>query len=138
MASMKSFTKQPFSERPTEVDAIHAWTPPMESAGDHSQAHGKAITEWENHMQANSVSDDHEMMGSHTNDRVMLHNAHPHTQHSVGYHVESPRHEHGQNHGFESMHIVHHKRDKNPEHHPPLGLYDPGAVDHKKFSQSVF
>lgn len=135
---MKSFTSQPFSEHPTESDHIHDWTPPMESAGDHSNKKQNAITEWTEHMTANPPADDAGMMGSHTTDRTILGNAHPHAQHSVGYHVESPRHEHGHNHGFESMHIVHHKRDKNSEHHPPKGLYNPGIVDHEKFTQSVF
>jgi hypothetical protein len=135
---MKSFTKQPFTQKPTEADGIHDCTPPMESMGNHSASKHAAINEWMNHMQSNHSADDEGMMGSFVNNKVTLHNAHPHTEHSVGYHVTSPRHEHGLNHGIQSMHIVHHKRDKNPEHHPPKGLYDQGAVDHGNFTQSVF
>jgi hypothetical protein len=68
----------------------------------------------------NALSDDG-MTGQHTNDRVMLRNAHPHQAHSVGY-----DNEHGSqtNHGIQGFSVIHPKRDKAPEHHPPKGLMD--------------
>lgn len=132
---MKSATHQPFSQTPTGVpEAVHSSS--LRQGDGHAFArdiHEDAAGRGKDH-----VADDDGMMGSHTNDKVMLGNAHPHTQHSVGYHVESPRHQPYENHGIEATHVVHHKRDKNAEHHPPKGLYDPGVVDHEKFTQSVF
>ena len=44
-------------------------------------------------------------------------NAHPHQEHSVGYSGENIYSY--DNHGFMAQHVVHPKRDKNMEHHPP-------------------
>jgi hypothetical protein len=63
---------------------------------------------------------DEDMLGHHTNDHVTLHNAHPHTEHSVGYDGDVSY----TNHGFDAIHMRHGARDKNPEHHPEKGLYD--------------
>jgi hypothetical protein len=63
---------------------------------------------------------DENMLGAHTNDHVVLHNAHPHMEHSVGYDGDTSY----TNHGFEASHVSHGARDKGPEHHPPSGLYD--------------
>lgn len=75
----------------------------------------------------NTLSDEG-MTGSHRADRVTLRNAHPHQSHSVGYH-DSPMGQEHTNHGIEAVHIMHGKRDKGAEHHPPKGLYDPDAVN---------
>jgi hypothetical protein len=71
----------------------------------------------------NALSDDG-MTGQHTNDKVMLQNAHPHQAHSVGYDNE---HDSQMNHGIAGFTVSHPKRDKAPEHHPPKGLRDPGV-----------
>jgi hypothetical protein len=71
---------------------------------------------------------DEGMVGSHMADEVMLHNAHPHQAHSVGYTDDSGASY--ENHGFDAVHIRHGRRDKGAEHHPPQGLWDPHAVDH--------
>jgi hypothetical protein len=63
---------------------------------------------------------DEGMLGAHTSDHVVLRNSHPHQEHSVGYDGDVAY----KNHGFESIHVRHGSRDKNPEHHPPSGLYD--------------
>jgi hypothetical protein len=43
-------------------------------------------------------------------------NGHPHQEHSAGYDASSGYTY--DNHGFESVHIVHGSRDKGGEHHP--------------------
>jgi hypothetical protein len=85
----------------------------------------------------NQVLDDKDMVGSHRNDKVTLHNAHPHTSHSVGYH-DSPMGSSYENHGIEAVHIMHGRRDKPAEHHPPKGLWEPDALDHRQGMQTVF
>jgi hypothetical protein len=76
------------------------------------------------------------MVGAHSNDRVMLHNAHPHQEHSVGYTAEDGVGTSYETHGFAGVHITHGKRDKGPEHHPPKGLMEHGAQQSSK--QQVF
>ena len=83
-------------------------------------------------------TDDHGHVGAHKNDHVQKLNAHPHTAHSVGYHVHSPLHTHSMNHEFEGVHVGHPPRDKAPEHHPPKGLMEHGAVNHGKDAQTIF
>ena len=80
---------------------------------------------------------DEGMVGHHQADEVMLANAHPHQAHSVGY-EDSERAASYTNHGIAAFHIKHGRRNKAPEHHPPLGLYEPDAVDHTKKMQTVF
>jgi hypothetical protein len=80
---------------------------------------------------------DENMTGQHRADKVILHNAHPHQEHSIGYHDAAAGAKY-ENHGFESVHINHGRRDKGPEHHPPLGLYEPDALDSLKGKQTVF
>jgi hypothetical protein len=80
---------------------------------------------------------DEGMVGSHTADRVMLQNAHPHQSHSTGY-EDSTMGTTYENHGFESVHIKHGRRDKGAEHHPPKGLWEPTAVDHSTSTKGVF
>ena len=67
---------------------------------------------------------DEGMIGSHTNDKVMLTNSHPHQAHSVGY-DDSSMGTNYTNHGIDAVHIKHGRRDKGAEHHPPLGLWSP-------------
>lgn len=57
---------------------------------------------------------DEGMIGAHGNDRLPLHNAHPHMEHSVGYDGDSNY----TNHGISAIHVRHGKRDKGPEHLP--------------------
>lgn len=58
---------------------------------------------------------DEGMLGAHSHDRLTMHNAHPHMEHSVGYDGDSNY----TNHGIDAIHIRHGKRDKGSEHHPP-------------------
>jgi hypothetical protein len=67
---------------------------------------------------------DEGMIGSHSNDKVMLTNSHPHQAHSVGY-DDSSMGTNYTNHGIDAVHIKHGRRDKGAEHHPPLGLWSP-------------
>jgi len=71
---------------------------------------------------------DEGMVGQHRNDRVKMLNAHPHQEHSVGYHDS-----HGtqySTHGIDAVHFIHGKREKGAEHHPPKGLMEHNAIDH--------
>ena len=92
--------------------------------------------------------DDHGHKGSHTHDHVVLHNGHPHAHAtSEVIHKEDPDHKpntkhwvggHARDSGFKQAadmlvgsvphgvhtHIVHPRRDKQPEHHVPAGLMD--------------
>lgn len=92
---------------------------------------GGRDTVWPIHSKQHSPPglEDEGMVGHHRADKVTLHNAHPHQSHSVGY-EDSTMGTTYENHGFEAVHIMHGKRDKGPEHHPPKGLWEPNAVDH--------
>jgi hypothetical protein len=85
-----------------------------------------------NRVASTGVGDDG-MVGHHSHDHVIVHNAHPHQEHSVGYHDSGTEYI---NHGFESVHFTHGKRDKGAEHHPPQGLMETGALQSGK--QKVF
>jgi hypothetical protein len=74
------------------------------------------------------------MVGQHRNDRIMLRNSHPHQSHSVGYEAQHETHE---NHGLEGFSVVHGRRDKGPEHHPPKGLVEHKARQNRADMQSV-
>lgn len=76
------------------------------------------------------------MVGNHGHDRVTLHNAHPHQEHSKGYTSQDGIGTAYESHGFEGIHITHGKRDKAPEHHPPKGLMEHRALQSGK--QQVF
>ena len=80
---------------------------------------------------------DEGMVGHHQADHVMLHNAHPHQAHSVGY-ENSERAQSFESHGLEAFHIKHGRRNKGAEHHPPSGLYEPTALEHTPKTQGVF
>ena len=96
-------------------------------------------------MKHNHV-DDHGHKGSHTHDHVVLHNAHPHAD-PIHPSIQQqdpdskPNHQrwvggHPRSNGFKQAsdmmisgvphgaytHVVHDRRDKGPEHHPPSGL----------------
>jgi hypothetical protein len=68
------------------------------------------------------------MVGHHSNDHVNVMNAHPHQEHSAGYHTDGEIGTHYATHGFIGVNIIHGKRDKAPEHHPPKGLAEHGAI----------
>lgn len=88
-----------------------------------SEGFGQSILEHEHNAQSNGQVEDFGHNGVHAHDAVVVANAHPHQQHSVGYaHADSPRHTSYEQHGLEAIHIVHHSRDKNAEHHGPSGL----------------
>ena len=85
--------------------------------------------------------DDVGHLGHIHSDHVLMANAHPHQQHSVGYGYEQPDHPqktHYENHGFYAVHIAHHVRDKNPEHHPPTGLIDHDVQNLDPTTQAIF
>jgi hypothetical protein len=77
-------------------------------------------------MDQRSRLDDDGHSGGHTNDFVVLKNAHPHIEHSNGYDADHSQHE---NHGIMGFHVAHSPRDKQAEHHPPAGLWEPNAAD---------
>jgi hypothetical protein len=130
------------SYAPTELpEDIHNLTSESVTEYDgkkESHEQSSAIAGYLRRRHQGQSTDDEGHVGQHQNDVVMLHNAHPHQSHSVGYHTESPRHTRHENHMFESVHITHHKRDKAPEHHPPKGLMVHGAVDHARDTETVF
>ena len=106
---------------------------------ERSHAQIVAIAEHAAHEHKTHSPDDEGHIGSFGNDHVMVHNTHPHQQHSVGYHVASPRHsEPHLNHGLQAVHITHHNRDKHPEHHVPHGLVEHHAQGHDGDTQTVF
>jgi hypothetical protein len=110
---MKSYTKQNFGQEPTEFN--HAVAP-------------SAFPEHSDHPDFQKDLGDDGLIGQHRNDKVTLHNAHPHQEHSKGHDAHHPTH---LNHGFAGFHIAHGRRDKGSEHHPPKGLMEHNAVQHR-------
>jgi hypothetical protein len=112
------------TQQPQEMSAVADWTANGTPKHTEPAVHGLDMG-------------DEGMVGSHTNDRVMLLNAHPHQAHSVGYDAQDVG-ESYENHGFQAVHIRHGNRNKGAEHHPPLGLWDDGAVQHTAKTRGVF
>lgn len=115
-----------------------------ETGGPHeSRTHGGTVHPHNVHDQSHTELDDLGHLGTHHNDELVLENAHPHAEHSVGYTdgVTDPhdtRITNYENHGFMAMHVNHHTRDKNPEHHPHKGRMEHAAEDVTPHTQQVF
>ena len=117
--SNKSFTPQPFTQSPTAFGVYkHPTDFPLHSEHNHEHT---------------DMGDDG-MVGAHRNDRVLMHNSHPHQQHSKGH---DAHHEPHVNHGIQGFYIAHGKRDKGAEHHPPKGLMEHNANQNRHDMQSV-
>lgn len=112
------------TQSPTETPAAAAW-----------EANG--VPEHTSQAKYGMDMGDEDMVGAHTADKVTLRNAHPHQAHSIGY-DDSDLGTNYENHGFDAVHIKHGRREKGAEHHPPLGLWEPTAIDHTPSMKGVF
>jgi hypothetical protein len=122
---------------PSGAQATPTWLHHMGSSS--GQMHAINTHQEEGHTGIQD-HDDAGMQGSLHNDHVIIHNTHPHAQHSTGFDTErgAPTHQHYENHQIQAVHIIHHKRDKLAEHHPPAGLMDMQTSDMTKDTPTVF
>jgi len=122
---------------------------------DHRGIQNNALVQSEN--ESHRALDDYGHTGAHAHDEIVMHNAHPHQQHSVGYgrahkmtedtgelgpdpmksgnRIESEY----ENHGYQAFHVVHPNRDKAAEHHPPkgrVGAYE--STSQQPATQTIF
>jgi len=140
---MSGYSAPPGHYSPDTIpDEIHNLT--SESVTKHqpkkdSHEQARAIARHELSRHYGPSTDDEGHVGQHQNDVVALRNAHPHQSHTVNYVDDGgPRKDSYMTHGFQAVHITHHKRDKGAEHHPPKGLMVHGAVDHERDTQTIY
>ena len=141
----RNTNKIPESESPTSTpEQIHALMG-MDGGNAHRSRRSRSaligLAAYQAGGHVHDGLDDVGHLGHIQSDHVLMANAHPHQSHSVGYMVEQGNHPQKtryENHGFEAVHIAHHVRDKNPEHHPPTGLIDHDVQNLDPTTQSIF
>jgi hypothetical protein len=84
-----------------------------------------------------SGMDDEGHRGTHTHDKIVLLNSHPHIDHSASFSSNAAHFDTGSSHGLQSYHVMHNPRGKGAEHHPPSGLMD-CCADNTPETQEIF